>query len=53
MLKKTVKKAYEDEVDPEDIKLPKTQFEKENTPYFRQLNFHNIMNYYNQLEWNE
>jgi len=53
VLRDTVKKEHEKGTDMEDIKLPKTTFEKENIPYFEQLNYNNISNYYDQLEWTE
>ena len=53
VLRDTVKKAHEKEIEMEDIKLPETTFSKENIPYFKQLNYNNISNYYDQLEWAE
>ena len=53
VLRDTVKKEHEKGTEMEDIKLPKTTFEKENIPYFKQLNYNNISNYYDQLEWAE
>ncbi len=51
VLRDTVKKEHEKGTEMEDIKLPATTFEKENIPYFKQLNYKNISNYYEQLEW--
>ena len=53
VLRDTVKKEHEKGTEAVDIKLPKTTFEKENIPYFKQLNYNNISNYYDQLEWAE
>jgi len=53
VLRDTVKKEHKKGTEAIDIKLPKTTFEKENIPYFKQLNYNNISNYYDQLEWVE
>ncbi len=53
VLRDTVKKEHKKGTEAIDIKLPETTFEKENIPYFKQLNYNNISNYYDQLEWVE
>ena len=52
-LKKDIKKAYEDDMDAMDIKLSPTIFQKNNIPYFKQLNKNNINNYYDYLNFAE
>ena len=53
ILKNNVTKAYDEEVDIEDIKLKTTTYKTIKIPYYKQLNYNNISNYYNQLEWSE
>lgn len=51
ILRKTVKKAVDNDVDMEDIKIPDNLFKKENIPYYKKLNYHNVSTYYDQLQW--
>ncbi len=51
ILKRDVKKAYEDEIDREDVKKLVQIGMYKNIPYYNQLNNNNINNYYDQLEW--
>ena len=52
ILKKTVQKGYDDVADPSDIakNFPMNNYKKRNIPFYKQLNLHNIENYYNQLD---
>jgi len=50
-LKKGVKKAYEDELDIEDVKASFDMEKFKNINHFSQLHSNNINNYYTQLEW--
>ena len=53
ILKNDVEKAYEKEIDREDVKDHFTNGKFKNIPYYNQLNNSNINNYYDQLEWAE
>lgn len=55
ILKYDVKKAYDNEVNREDVNIDisKTGYKKKNIPYLKQLHRNNINNYYDQLEWSE
>jgi len=53
ILQRDVKKAYEDEIDREDVKELVEKGMYKNIPYYNQLNNSNINNYYDQLEWAE
>jgi len=55
ILKHNVKKAYENDIDREEVKinLKNSGYKKKKIPYLKQLNKNNINNYYDQLEWAE
>jgi len=53
VLKAGVKKAYENDMDREDIKKTIKVDKFTFMPYFSQLHSNNINNYYDQLEWEE
>lgn len=52
LLKKVVQKGYDDVADPSDIakNFPDNNYKKKNIPFYKQLNLHNIEDYYNQLD---
>ncbi len=51
VLRKNVKDGYDNDIDIEDIKINKNPLV--NIKYYKKLNYNNINNYYNQLEWSE
>ncbi len=53
ILRGDIQKAYKDGTDRENvaINISKSGYKKKNIPYLKQLNYNNINNYYNQLEW--
>ncbi|MEA2017139.1 MAG: MBL fold metallo-hydrolase [Campylobacterota bacterium] len=53
ILKHDVKKAYDKEIDVEDIQKHFRDGKFKNIPYYKQLNYNNISIYYDQLEWAE
>ena len=53
IMQKDVKKAYENEIDSDEV-VNHVKTEKFNTiNHFKKLNYINIQNYYEQLEWSE
>jgi len=53
VLKDTVKKGFENDLEREDIKIGNNRYKSQNIPYYKQLNRNNVNNYYDQLEWAE
>ncbi len=55
ILKHDVKKAFENDIDREDLKehFSNNNYKNKNIPYYNQLNYNNMNNYYDQLEWAE
>jgi len=53
IMRDDVKKAYEDEIDSDEIINHVKTDKFKNINHFKQLNYKNIQNYFEQLEWSE
>jgi cyclase len=51
IMRRDVKKAYEDELDSDELTKNVDTKKFDYMKHFKQLNYKNINNYYNQLEW--